>query len=91
MLVFFEPEAKPLKLNAVQLRIARTSYEEEGRLQQPILNQLGARTEEIALKAIAQKLGLPVVMIDRPKLDYDVIAYTFEEVLEFAKEKIGGR
>ena len=91
MLVFFEPEAKPLKLNAVQLRIARTSYEEEGRLQQPILNQLGARTEEIALKAIAQKLGLPVVMIDRPKLDYDVIAYTFEEVFEFAKEKIGGR
>ena len=39
----------------------------------------------------AQKLGLPVVMIDRPKLDYDVIAYTFEEVFEFAKEKIGGR
>ena len=39
----------------------------------------------------AQKLELPVVMIDRPKLDYDVIAYTFEEVFEFAKEKIGGR
>ena len=39
----------------------------------------------------AKKLGLPVVMIDRPKLDYDVIAYTFEEVLNFAKEKIGGR
>ena len=39
----------------------------------------------------AQKLGLPVVMIDRPKLDYDVIAYTFEEIFEFAKEKIGGR
>ncbi len=38
----------------------------------------------------AKKLGLPVVMIVRPKLDYDVIAYTFEEVLEFAKEKIGG-
>lgn len=39
----------------------------------------------------AKKLGLPVVMIDRPKLDYDVIAYRFEEVLNFAKEKIGGR
>ena len=39
----------------------------------------------------AKKLGLPVVMIDRPKIDYDVIAYTFEEVLNFAKEKIGGR
>ena len=39
----------------------------------------------------AKKLGLPVVMIDRPKLNYDVIAYRFEEVLNFAKEKIGGR
>ncbi len=39
----------------------------------------------------AKKLGLPVVMIDRPKLDYDVIAYTFEEVLDFAKLKLGGR
>lgn len=39
----------------------------------------------------AKKLGLPVVLIDRPKLQYDVIAYTFEEVLNFAKEKIGGR
>ena len=39
----------------------------------------------------AKKLGLPVVMIDRPKLDYDVIAYTFEEVLDFAKMKLGGR
>lgn len=38
----------------------------------------------------AEKLGLPVVMIDRPKLEYDVIAYTFEEVLDFVKEKIGG-
>ena len=61
MLVFFEPEEKPLKLNAVQMRIARASFEEEGRLQQPILNQLGARTEEIALAAIAFKLGIPVV------------------------------
>ncbi|MBQ1863777.1 MAG: Flp pilus assembly complex ATPase component TadA [Thermoguttaceae bacterium] len=73
MLVFFEPEAKPLKLNAVQLRIARTSYEEEGRLQQPILNQLGARTEEIALKAIAQKLGLPVVDLTKSTLPDDVL------------------
>lgn len=39
----------------------------------------------------AKKLGLPVVMIDRPKLDYDVIAYTFEEVLDFVKLKLGGR
>ncbi|MBQ9874202.1 MAG: type II/IV secretion system protein [Thermoguttaceae bacterium] len=43
------------------MRIARASFEEEGRLQQPILNQLGARTEEIALAAIAFKLGIPVV------------------------------
>ena len=41
--------------------------------------------------AAAKKLGLPVVMIDRPKLDYDVIAYTFEEVLAFVKEHIGGK
>ena len=39
----------------------------------------------------ARKLGLPVVMIDRPKLDYDVIAYTFEEVLDFVKLKLGGK
>ena len=39
----------------------------------------------------AKKLGLPVVMIDRPKLDYDVIAYTFEEVLDFVKLKLGGK
>ncbi len=38
----------------------------------------------------AQKLGLPVVMIDRPKLDYDVIAYTFDEVLEFVKKNLDG-
>ena len=39
----------------------------------------------------AKKLGLPVVMIDRPKLDYDVIVYTFDEVLDFVKMKIGGK
>ncbi|MCR5029966.1 MAG: cobalt-precorrin-6A reductase [Selenomonadaceae bacterium] len=39
----------------------------------------------------AKKLGLSVVMIDRPKLEYDVIAYTFEEVLEFVKLKLGGK
>ncbi|MBR1759637.1 MAG: precorrin-6A reductase [Schwartzia sp.] len=38
----------------------------------------------------AKKLGLPVVMIDRPTLDYDVIAYTFEDVLGFAKKNLDG-
>ncbi len=73
MLVFFEPDEKPLKLNAVQLRIARASFEEEGRLQQPILNQLGARTEEIALAAIALKLGLPVVNLAKSTLPDNVL------------------
>ncbi len=39
----------------------------------------------------AKALGLPVVMIDRPKLDYDVIGYTFDEILDFVNKKIGGR
>ncbi len=73
MIVFFEPEEKPLKLNAVQMRIARASFEEEGKLTQPVLNQLGARTEEIALAAIAQKLGLPVVNLAKSTLPDDVL------------------
>ncbi len=73
MLVFFEPEEKPLKLNAVQMRIARQSYEDEGKLLQPILNQLGAKTEEIALAAIAQKLGLPVVNLAKSTIPSDVL------------------
>ena len=73
MIVFFEPEEKPLKLNAVQMRIARAEFEEEGKLSQPVLNQLGARTEEIALSAIAQKLGLPVVNLAKSTLPDDVL------------------
>ena len=38
----------------------------------------------------AKKLGLPVVLIDRPKLQYDVIAYTFEDVFEFVKKHFNG-
>ena len=38
----------------------------------------------------AKKLGLPVVLIDRPKLQYDVIAYTFEDVFEFVKKHFDG-
>lgn len=73
MLVFFEPEEKPLKLNAVQMRIARQSFEEEGKLQHNILNQLGAKTEEIALAAIALKLGLPVVNLSKSQIPDDVL------------------
>lgn len=73
MLVFFEPDEKTLKLNAVQMRIARSSFEQDGRLQQPILNQLGARTEEIAIAAIAQKLGLPVVNLPKSEIPADVL------------------
>lgn len=71
MIVFFEPD-KQLKLNAVQMRIARRSFEENGRLQ-PVLNQLGARTEEAALSAIASKLGVPVVNLVASTLPDDVL------------------
>lgn len=33
--------------------------------------------------AAAMELGLPLVIIDRPKMQYEHIAYTFEEVLAF--------
>ncbi|MBQ9812523.1 MAG: Flp pilus assembly complex ATPase component TadA [Thermoguttaceae bacterium] len=55
------------------MRIARAEFEEEGKLSQPVLNQLGARTEEIALSAIAQKLGLPVVNLAKSTLPDDVL------------------
>lgn len=73
MIVFFEQEERPLKLNAVQMRIARASFEEDGKLLQPVLNQLGARTEEIALDAIAQRLGLPVVDLAKTTVPNDVL------------------
>ncbi len=72
MIVFWEPEEKPLKLNAVQMRIARASFEEDGKLQ-PVLNQLGARTEEIALTAIAAKLGIPVVNLAKSTVPEDAL------------------
>lgn len=73
MIVFFEQEERPLKLNAVQMRIARASFEADGKLLQPVLNQLGARTEEIALDAIAQRLGLPVVDLAKTTVPNDVL------------------
>lgn len=36
----------------------------------------------------AKALGLPVVMIDRPKITYDEIAYTFEDIAAFAEKHI---
>ena len=33
----------------------------------------------------AAKINLPVVMIDRPRLKYDNIVYTFDDVLKFIK------
>ena len=36
----------------------------------------------------AKALGLPVVIIDRPSIEYDEVAYTFDEVLHFTKEKL---
>ncbi len=73
MLVFFEPDSNTLQLSAVQLRIARQAFEEDGKLLQPILNQIGARTEEIALAAIAKKLGMPVVNLAASTIPDDVL------------------
>ena len=36
----------------------------------------------------ARELGLPVVMIDRPKVHYDVMAVTFDDVIEFVAEHL---
>jgi len=38
--------------------------------------------------AAAEALGLPVVLIDRPKLAYEHLAQTFEEVLAFVRENM---
>lgn len=37
----------------------------------------------------AKRLGLPVVLIERPRIQYDRLAYTFDEVLRFAEETLG--
>ena len=36
----------------------------------------------------AAALGLPVVMIDRPRIAYDQVVYTFDDVLQFVAEKL---
>ena len=33
--------------------------------------------------AAAMELGLPLVIIDRPPVQYDNIAYTFDDILDF--------
>ncbi len=73
MIVFSEKPADVLKLNAVQMRIARAALADGERLQQATLNQLGARTEEIALVAIAAKLGVPVVDVAKSEIPDDVL------------------
>lgn len=39
----------------------------------------------------AMALGLPVVMVDRPRIEYDKVVYTFDEVLRFVAEKLPGK
>ncbi len=73
MIVFAEKSADVLKLNAVQMRIARAALADGDRLQQATLNQLGARNEEIALVAIAAKLGVPVVDVAKSEIPDDVL------------------
>ena len=73
MIVFAEKPADVLKLNAVQMRIARAALADGDRLQQATLNQLGARNEEIALVAIAAKLGVPVVDVAKSEIPSDVL------------------
>ncbi|MBQ9798781.1 MAG: Flp pilus assembly complex ATPase component TadA [Thermoguttaceae bacterium] len=73
MIVFAEKPADVLKLNAVQMRIARAALADGERLQQATLNQLGARNEEIALVAIAAKLGVPVVDVAKSEIPADVL------------------
>ena len=33
-------------------------------------------------------MRLPVVMIDRPRIAYDKVVYTFDDVLQFVAEKL---
>ena len=44
----------------------------------------GADTKLLA----AEDLNLPVVMIDRPKINYDNIAFTFNDILSFIKKNL---
>ena len=39
----------------------------------------------------AVELRLPVVMIDRPRIAYDKVVYTFDDVLQFVAEKLPGK
>ena len=39
----------------------------------------------------AVELKLPVVMIDRPRIAYDKVVYTFNDVLQFVAEKLPGK
>lgn len=39
----------------------------------------------------AMALRLPVVMVDRPRIEYDKVVYTFDEVLRFVAEKLPGK
>ena len=73
MLAFIEPDANTIKLSPVQMRIARQAFEEDGKLLQPILNQIGARTEEIALNGIAKALGMRVVNLAASQIPDDVL------------------
>ncbi|MCF0234780.1 MAG: type II/IV secretion system protein [Thermoguttaceae bacterium] len=54
------------------MRIARSAFAEDGRLQ-PVLNQLGVRSEEAALVAIADKLGIPVVDLAKSTIPDEVL------------------
>ena len=47
--------------------------------------QVGGADTKIAA---AEALGLPVVLIERPPMDYDNVAGSFEEVLSFLKERL---
>ncbi len=72
MIVLSEKKEFPQLLNAVQLQIAKESLENEGRLQ-PILNQLGVRTEEEALALLAQTLGMKMVDLSKTEIPDDIL------------------
>lgn len=71
--VFLEDKKSAKPLNSVQLQIARESLEKEGRLQ-PVLNQLGVRSEEDALALLAMTLDMPLVDLAKTEVPVGILS-----------------
>ena len=72
MIVLVEKHENSRLLNTVQLQIAREAIETEGRLQ-PILNQIGVRTEEEGFFNLAETLGMNLVDLSKSVISESIL------------------